>query len=167
MTVGANMMGGHHVQSNGDMNGAHTGQSMVSTSHCTPPPPYNPDPSLVRYFTLQQHGFTHSHTHTHRWLTAKVWESHTVNTFKRLFCVPLIPFDISEDCALVCITVHTYLSFAFSAGQKIRVCSYEIIWNEIILYTVYLTIYIWTMYTCMILKYCVTDVSFQYGGVKK
>uniref|UniRef100_A0A8C2D762 Cellular tumor antigen p53 n=1 Tax=Cyprinus carpio TaxID=7962 RepID=A0A8C2D762_CYPCA len=38
--------------SNGDVNGAHASQSIVSTSHCTPPPPYNPDPSLVRYYTL-------------------------------------------------------------------------------------------------------------------
>ncbi|XP_047679045.1 tumor protein p73 isoform X4 [Tachysurus fulvidraco] len=46
--MGANMLGGHHMQSNGDVNGAHTAQSMVSASHCTPPPPYNPDPSLIR-----------------------------------------------------------------------------------------------------------------------
>ncbi|XP_015460987.3 tumor protein p73 isoform X5 [Astyanax mexicanus] len=46
--MGANMLGGHHMQTNGDVNGAHSGQSMVSASHCTPPPPYNPDPSLVR-----------------------------------------------------------------------------------------------------------------------
>ncbi|XP_072538408.1 tumor protein p73 isoform X2 [Salminus brasiliensis] len=45
--MGANMLGSHHMQSNGDVNGAHS-QSMVSASHCTPPPPYNPDPSLVR-----------------------------------------------------------------------------------------------------------------------
>ncbi|XDV48475.1 hypothetical protein PO909_017881 [Leuciscus waleckii] len=51
--MGTNMLGGHHMQSNGDVNGAHPSQSIVSTSHCTPPPPYNPDPSLVRYFTLQ------------------------------------------------------------------------------------------------------------------
>lgn len=50
---GTNMMGGHHMQTNGDVNGAHSSQSIVSTSHCTPPPPYNPDPSLVRYYTLQ------------------------------------------------------------------------------------------------------------------
>ncbi|XP_077079926.1 tumor protein p73 isoform X11 [Siphateles boraxobius] len=46
--MGTNMLGGHHMQSNGDVNGAHPSQSIVSTSHCTPPPPYNPDPSLVR-----------------------------------------------------------------------------------------------------------------------
>ncbi|XP_060787456.1 tumor protein p73 isoform X2 [Neoarius graeffei] len=46
--MGANMLGGHHMQSNGDVNGAHSAQSMVSASHCTPPPPYNPDPSLIR-----------------------------------------------------------------------------------------------------------------------
>uniref|UniRef100_A0A8C1R1G3 Cellular tumor antigen p53 n=1 Tax=Cyprinus carpio TaxID=7962 RepID=A0A8C1R1G3_CYPCA len=37
--------------SNGDVNGAHASQSIVSTSHCTPPPPYNPDPSLVSFLT--------------------------------------------------------------------------------------------------------------------
>uniref|UniRef100_A0A8B9HNS9 Cellular tumor antigen p53 n=1 Tax=Astyanax mexicanus TaxID=7994 RepID=A0A8B9HNS9_ASTMX len=47
----ANMLGGHHMQTNGDVNGAHSGQSMVSASHCTPPPPYNPDPSLVSFLT--------------------------------------------------------------------------------------------------------------------
>uniref|UniRef100_A0A671T1F6 Cellular tumor antigen p53 n=1 Tax=Sinocyclocheilus anshuiensis TaxID=1608454 RepID=A0A671T1F6_9TELE len=46
--MGTNMLSGHHMQSNGDVNGAHASQSIVSTSHCTPPPPYNPDPSLVR-----------------------------------------------------------------------------------------------------------------------
>ncbi|KAL6456713.1 hypothetical protein MHYP_G00352570 [Metynnis hypsauchen] len=49
--MGANMLGGHHMQSNGDVNGAHSAQSMVSASHCTPPPPYNPDPSLVSFLT--------------------------------------------------------------------------------------------------------------------
>uniref|UniRef100_A0A8B9HNP6 Cellular tumor antigen p53 n=1 Tax=Astyanax mexicanus TaxID=7994 RepID=A0A8B9HNP6_ASTMX len=49
--MGANMLGGHHMQTNGDVNGAHSGQSMVSASHCTPPPPYNPDPSLVSFLT--------------------------------------------------------------------------------------------------------------------
>ncbi|XP_047679043.1 tumor protein p73 isoform X1 [Tachysurus fulvidraco] len=49
--MGANMLGGHHMQSNGDVNGAHTAQSMVSASHCTPPPPYNPDPSLISFLT--------------------------------------------------------------------------------------------------------------------
>uniref|UniRef100_A0A8C1IJT1 Cellular tumor antigen p53 n=1 Tax=Cyprinus carpio TaxID=7962 RepID=A0A8C1IJT1_CYPCA len=46
VAAGTNMLGGHHMQSNGDVNGAHASQSIVSTSHCTPPPPYNPDPSL-------------------------------------------------------------------------------------------------------------------------
>ncbi|KAK6307924.1 hypothetical protein J4Q44_G00211950 [Coregonus suidteri] len=45
--VGPNMLNSHHMQTNSDMNGGHGGgQSMLSTSHCTPPPPYNPDPSL-------------------------------------------------------------------------------------------------------------------------
>ncbi|TSL97315.1 Tumor protein p73 [Bagarius yarrelli] len=47
----SNMLGGHHMQSNGDVNGVHTAQSMVSASHCTPPPPYNPDPSLISFLT--------------------------------------------------------------------------------------------------------------------
>ncbi|XP_068934409.1 tumor protein p73 isoform X3 [Petaurus breviceps papuanus] len=42
---------GHPMQSNGEMNGGHTSQSMVSGSHCTPPPPYNADPSLVSFLT--------------------------------------------------------------------------------------------------------------------
>ncbi|XP_072464746.1 tumor protein p73 isoform X4 [Notamacropus eugenii] len=41
----------HPMQSNGEMNGGHTSQSMVSGSHCTPPPPYNADPSLVSFLT--------------------------------------------------------------------------------------------------------------------
>uniref|UniRef100_A0A673HCF4 Tumor protein p73 n=1 Tax=Sinocyclocheilus rhinocerous TaxID=307959 RepID=A0A673HCF4_9TELE len=49
--MGTNMLGGHHMQSNGDVNGAHASQSIVSTSHCTPPPSYNPDPSLVSFLT--------------------------------------------------------------------------------------------------------------------
>ncbi|XP_026867091.1 tumor protein p73 [Electrophorus electricus] len=49
--MGANMLGSHHMQSNGDVNGAHPVQSMVSASHCTPPPPYNPDPNLVSFLT--------------------------------------------------------------------------------------------------------------------
>ncbi|XP_062315517.1 tumor protein p73 isoform X2 [Osmerus eperlanus] len=49
--MGPNMLNSHHMQTNGDMNGGHSGQSMVSTSHCTPPPPYNPDPSLVSFLT--------------------------------------------------------------------------------------------------------------------
>ncbi|XP_050787649.1 tumor protein p73 isoform X4 [Gopherus flavomarginatus] len=46
--MGPGMLNSHPMQSNGDMNGGHSSQSMVSGSHCTPPPPYNPDPSLVR-----------------------------------------------------------------------------------------------------------------------
>uniref|UniRef100_A0A6Q2ZQ82 Tumor protein p73 n=1 Tax=Esox lucius TaxID=8010 RepID=A0A6Q2ZQ82_ESOLU len=50
--MGPNMLNSHHMQSNGDMTGGHGGgQSMVSTSHCTPPPLYNPDPSLVSFLT--------------------------------------------------------------------------------------------------------------------
>ncbi|CAB1329538.1 unnamed protein product, partial [Coregonus sp. 'balchen'] len=49
---GPNMLNSHHMQTNSDMNGGHGGgQSMLSTSHCTPPPPYNPDPSLVSFLT--------------------------------------------------------------------------------------------------------------------
>uniref|UniRef100_A0A673HPX6 Cellular tumor antigen p53 n=1 Tax=Sinocyclocheilus rhinocerous TaxID=307959 RepID=A0A673HPX6_9TELE len=51
VVAGTNMLSGHHMQSNGDVNGAHASQSIVSTSHCTPPPPYNPDPSLVSFLT--------------------------------------------------------------------------------------------------------------------
>uniref|UniRef100_A0A672LE23 Cellular tumor antigen p53 n=2 Tax=Sinocyclocheilus grahami TaxID=75366 RepID=A0A672LE23_SINGR len=51
VAAGTNMLSGHHMQSNGDVNGAHASQSIVSTSHCTPPPPYNPDPSLVSFLT--------------------------------------------------------------------------------------------------------------------
>ncbi|XP_041712883.2 tumor protein p73-like [Coregonus clupeaformis] len=48
--MGPNILNSHHMQTNGDMNGGHGGvQSMVSTSHYTPPPPYNPDPSLVSF----------------------------------------------------------------------------------------------------------------------
>ncbi|KAG8505452.1 Tumor protein p73, partial [Galemys pyrenaicus] len=39
---------GHALPANGEMNGAHSSQPMVSGSHCTPPPPYHADPSLVR-----------------------------------------------------------------------------------------------------------------------
>ncbi|XP_064153884.1 tumor protein p73 isoform X1 [Anguilla rostrata] len=49
--MGSNMLNSHHMQSNGDMNGGHSGQPMVPASHCTPPPPYNPDPSLVSFLT--------------------------------------------------------------------------------------------------------------------
>lgn len=40
---------GHALPANGEMNGGPSAQSMVSGSHCTPPPPYHADPSLVRY----------------------------------------------------------------------------------------------------------------------
>ena len=39
----------HTLPANGEMNGGPSSQSMVSGSHCTPPPPYHADPSLVRY----------------------------------------------------------------------------------------------------------------------
>uniref|UniRef100_A0A8C9WAI1 Cellular tumor antigen p53 n=1 Tax=Scleropages formosus TaxID=113540 RepID=A0A8C9WAI1_SCLFO len=45
--MGSNMVNSHHMQANGDMNGGHSSQPMASASHCTPPPPYNPDPSLL------------------------------------------------------------------------------------------------------------------------
>lgn len=45
---GPGMLNSHPMQTNGEMNGGHSSQSMVSGSHCTPPPPYNADPSLVR-----------------------------------------------------------------------------------------------------------------------
>ncbi|NXN87981.1 P73 protein, partial [Bombycilla garrulus] len=45
------MLNSHPMQPNGEMNGGHSSQSMVSGSHCTPPPPYNPDPSLVSFLT--------------------------------------------------------------------------------------------------------------------
>ncbi|XP_072012409.1 tumor protein p73 isoform X5 [Engystomops pustulosus] len=49
--MGSGMLNNHSMQPNGDMNGAHSSQSMVSGSHCTPPPPYNADPSLVSFLT--------------------------------------------------------------------------------------------------------------------
>ncbi|NWI63505.1 P73 protein, partial [Todus mexicanus] len=45
--MGPGMLNSHPMQPNGEMNGGHSSQSMVSGSHCTPPPPYNPDPSLI------------------------------------------------------------------------------------------------------------------------
>ncbi|XP_047647156.1 tumor protein p73 isoform X3 [Phacochoerus africanus] len=39
---------GHALPANGEMNGGPSAQTMVSGSHCTPPPPYHADPSLVR-----------------------------------------------------------------------------------------------------------------------
>ncbi|XP_072101026.1 tumor protein p73 isoform X6 [Mobula birostris] len=40
----------HHIPTNGNMNGGNSSQSagMGPASHCTPPPPYNADPALVR-----------------------------------------------------------------------------------------------------------------------
>ncbi|NXH32291.1 P73 protein, partial [Myiagra hebetior] len=49
--MGPGMLNSHPMQPNGEMNGGHSSQSMVSRSHCTPPPPYNPDPSLVSFLT--------------------------------------------------------------------------------------------------------------------
>ncbi|XP_027299172.2 tumor protein p73 isoform X4 [Anas platyrhynchos] len=49
--MGPGMLNSHPMQPNGEMNGGHSSQSMVSGSHCTPPPPYNPDPSLVSFLT--------------------------------------------------------------------------------------------------------------------
>ncbi|XP_061457328.1 tumor protein p73 [Rhineura floridana] len=49
--MGPGMLNSHGMQSNGEMNGGHSSQSMVSGSHCTPPPPYNPDPSLISFLT--------------------------------------------------------------------------------------------------------------------
>uniref|UniRef100_A0A3Q2Z8Y8 Cellular tumor antigen p53 n=1 Tax=Hippocampus comes TaxID=109280 RepID=A0A3Q2Z8Y8_HIPCM len=48
---GHNVLNSHHMQSNGDMNGGHSSQTLVSASHCSPPPPYNPDPNLVSFLT--------------------------------------------------------------------------------------------------------------------
>ncbi|XP_046280700.1 tumor protein p73 isoform X3 [Marmota monax] len=41
----------HTVPANGEMNGSHSSQSMVSGPHCSPPPPYHADPSLVSFLT--------------------------------------------------------------------------------------------------------------------
>ncbi|XP_034446171.1 tumor protein p73 isoform X4 [Hippoglossus hippoglossus] len=49
--MGSNMLNSHHMQANGDMNGGHSSQTLMSASHCSPPPPYNPDPSLVSFLT--------------------------------------------------------------------------------------------------------------------
>ncbi|XP_073512605.1 tumor protein p73 isoform X2 [Phyllobates terribilis] len=51
MPMGSGMLNNHSMQPNGEMNGAHSSQSMVSGSHCTPPPPYIADPSLVSFLT--------------------------------------------------------------------------------------------------------------------
>ncbi|XP_069933170.1 tumor protein p73 isoform X1 [Oryctolagus cuniculus] len=42
---------GHTVPAHSEMNGGHSSQSTVSGSHCTPPPPYHADPSLVSFLT--------------------------------------------------------------------------------------------------------------------
>ncbi|XP_045884060.1 tumor protein p73 isoform X1 [Meles meles] len=42
---------GHALPTGSEMNGSHSAQSMVSGSHCTPPPPYHADPSLVSFLT--------------------------------------------------------------------------------------------------------------------
>ncbi|KAM5266862.1 tumor protein p73 isoform 2-T2 [Hipposideros larvatus] len=42
---------GHTLSANGEMSSSHSSQSMVSGSHCTPPPPYHADPSLVSFLT--------------------------------------------------------------------------------------------------------------------
>ncbi|KAM9243080.1 tumor protein p73 isoform 3-T3 [Dugong dugon] len=51
--VGPGMLNNHShpMPSNGEMNGVHSSQPMVSGSHCTPPPPYHADPSLVSFLT--------------------------------------------------------------------------------------------------------------------
>ncbi|XP_061831714.1 tumor protein p73 isoform X1 [Nerophis lumbriciformis] len=49
--MGHNMLNSHHMQSNSDMNGGHSSQTLLSASHCSPPPPYNPDPNLVSFLT--------------------------------------------------------------------------------------------------------------------
>ncbi|XP_010626111.1 tumor protein p73 isoform X2 [Fukomys damarensis] len=41
----------HAMPANGEMNGGHSSQTVVSGSHCTPPPPYHADPSLVSFLT--------------------------------------------------------------------------------------------------------------------
>uniref|UniRef100_A0A8C5N954 Cellular tumor antigen p53 n=1 Tax=Gouania willdenowi TaxID=441366 RepID=A0A8C5N954_GOUWI len=50
LLTGSNMFNSNHMQANGDMNGGHSSQNIVS-SHCSPPPPYNPDPGLVSFLT--------------------------------------------------------------------------------------------------------------------
>lgn len=49
--MGQGMLNSHHMQTNGDMNGGHSSQTLVSASHCSPPPAYNPDPGLVSFLT--------------------------------------------------------------------------------------------------------------------
>ncbi|XP_043918894.1 tumor protein p73 isoform X3 [Protopterus annectens] len=50
-SMGPGMLNSHHIQQNGEMNGGHSSQSMVSAPHCTPPPPYNPDPGLISFLS--------------------------------------------------------------------------------------------------------------------
>ncbi|XP_036034583.1 tumor protein p73 isoform X1 [Onychomys torridus] len=51
--MGSGMLNSHShtIPANGEMNGGHSSQTMVSGSHCTPPPPYHADPSLVSFLT--------------------------------------------------------------------------------------------------------------------
>ncbi|ERE82731.1 tumor protein [Cricetulus griseus] len=49
--MGSGMLNSHTMPANGEMNGGHSSQTMVSGSHCTPPPPYHADPSLVSFLT--------------------------------------------------------------------------------------------------------------------
>ncbi|XP_053431911.1 tumor protein p73 isoform X3 [Nycticebus coucang] len=41
----------HALPANGEANGSHSTQPMVSGSHCTPPPAYHADPSLISFLT--------------------------------------------------------------------------------------------------------------------
>uniref|UniRef100_A0A8C8YM10 Tumor protein p73 n=1 Tax=Prolemur simus TaxID=1328070 RepID=A0A8C8YM10_PROSS len=41
----------HALPANGEASSGHGAQPMVSGSHCTPPPPYHADPSLVSFLT--------------------------------------------------------------------------------------------------------------------
>uniref|UniRef100_A0A3P9J0V9 Tumor protein p73 n=2 Tax=Oryzias TaxID=8089 RepID=A0A3P9J0V9_ORYLA len=49
--MGPNMLNNSHLQANGEMNSGHSNHNIVSASHCSPPPSYNPDPSLVSFLT--------------------------------------------------------------------------------------------------------------------
>ncbi|KAH0514764.1 Tumor protein p73 [Microtus ochrogaster] len=51
--MGSGMLNSHShtMTAKGEMNGGHGSQTMVSGSHCTPPPPYHADPSLVSFLT--------------------------------------------------------------------------------------------------------------------
>lgn len=50
----------HTLPANGEMSGSHGAQPMVSGAHCTPPPPYHADPSLVRYVVAPRPGHQHA-----------------------------------------------------------------------------------------------------------